>query len=104
MWAVHVVRAHWHVVVAAVILAVLAWACLPAPLKTKLTEGWKKFGHAIGNFQARLLLTILYGILILPFGLMVRLFSDSLHIKKRTTSWLEYPPVPKDIERARHQG
>jgi len=70
----------------------------------RLWEGWKKIAHAIGNFQARILLTVIYGVLILPFGLIVRLFSDSLRTKKRPEAWLDYPPVSNEIEKARHQG
>ena len=100
----HSIREHWRAVLAAVLLAVIVWGCLPASLKAKLWEGWKKIGHAIGNFQARLLLTIIYSILILPFGLMVRLFSDSMHTKKRTVAWLDHPATPNDLNEAHRQG
>jgi len=70
----------------------------------RLWAAWKKIAHAIGNFQARILLTVIYAVLLLPFGLLVRAFSDSLHTKKRTSTWLEHPDVPNDMERARQQG
>lgn len=70
----------------------------------RIWAAWKKVAHAIGNFQARVLLTLIYAILILPFGLIVRWFSDSLHIKKRPRCWFDYPATPNDIEHARHQG
>ena len=70
----------------------------------RLWEGWKKIAHAVGDFQARILLTVIYAVLILPFGLMVRCFSDALHIKKRPTKWMEHPGVPKDMAEARQQG
>ena len=100
----HSIRLHWRAVLAAVLLALLVWGCLPAPTKANLKEGWKKFGHALGNFQARILLTVIYGVLLLPFGLLVRFFSDSLHIKKRTDKWLDHPGVPSDMKQARQQG
>jgi hypothetical protein len=92
------------VVLAVVLVLVLSWACLPASLRTKLWEGWKKFGHKLANFQARVLLTVIYSILILPFGLVVRCFSDSLHTKKRTDEWLDHPAIPNDLNEAHHQG
>jgi hypothetical protein len=92
------------VVLAVVLVAVLVWFCLPASLRTKLWEGWKKIGHAIGNFQARVLLTVIYSVLILPFGLIVRFFSDSLHTKKRPESWFDHPPASNDLTEARRQG
>ncbi len=55
----------------------------------RLWEAWKRIAHKIGNFQARLILTILYAILVLPFGLGVRLFADPLRIRKRPTEWLK---------------
>ena len=92
------------VVLAAVLVAVLVCACLPASLRTKLWEGWKKIGHAIGDFQARVLLTVIYAVLISLFGLPVRLFCDLLHAKKRTVEWLDHPARPNDLKEARRQG
>ena len=33
-----------------------------------LWSAWKRLAHKIGNFQARVLLTILYAVVVLPFG------------------------------------
>ena len=76
---------------------------MPIFLK-KFWAAWKKFGHALANFQARVLLTVIYSILILPFGLVVRFFADSMHIKKRTTQWQDHPAIANDLDEARHQG
>jgi len=65
---------------------------------------WKRFAHALGDFQARIFLTIIYAVLVLPFGLVVRFFSDSLKTKRRPTAWLDYPPVSTGLEEARRQG
>jgi len=100
----HSIRHHWRVVLAVIAAAVVVWFCLPASLRTKLSDGWKKFGHALGNFQARVLLTVIYAILIAPFGLLVRVFSDSLHMKKRPEKWFDHPPMPNDVNEARRQG
>jgi hypothetical protein len=70
----------------------------------QLWAAWKKIAHAIGNFQARILLTVIYAVLLLPFGLAVRLFSDSLLIKKRPDKWLVHPGVRKGMQQARQQG
>jgi len=66
-------------------------------------EGWKKIAHKIGNFQARVLLTVFYCVLILPFGVPARLFSDPLRIKKKPTEWLQHPDEACDLEWARRQ-
>ena len=57
----------------------------------------------LGNFQARVLLVIIYAILVLPFGLVVRLFADPLRIKKRPAVWLDYPEEPMDMQWAKRQ-
>jgi hypothetical protein len=66
-------------------------------------EAWKAFGKKIGNFQARVLLTVAYGIVVLPFGLAARLFSDPLQIKKRPDAWQDHPAEAYDIDWAHKQ-
>jgi hypothetical protein len=100
----HFVREHWRTVAAVIAAAVAVWFCLPSSLRAKLSAGWKKVGHAIGNFQARILLTVIYSVLILPFGLVVRVFSDSMHMKKRPEKWFDHRPSPNTLEEARRQG
>ena len=100
----HTLRLHWRAVLMVIFLAVGVWSFLPAGLKTKLEENWKKFGRAIGNFNARVLLTALYAVVILPFGLAVRFFSDSFHTKKRPEAWFDHPPIANTLDEARRQG
>jgi hypothetical protein len=66
-------------------------------------NAWKRIAQRIGNFQARVLLTILYAVVVLPFGLMSRLFSDSLQIKKRPTQWIDHPADVHDMSWAQKQ-
>ena len=63
---------------------------------------WKLIAHKIGNFQARVLLTVLYGVLF-PYGLAIRLFSDPLRIKHRPTEWLTHRAEAYDMQWARKQ-
>lgn len=100
----HFIKLHWRTVLAVIALAVALWFCLPATLRAKISGRWKKIGHAIGNFQARILLTVIYSVLILPFGLAVRAFADSMHMKKRPEKWFDHPPIPNTLEEARRQG
>jgi hypothetical protein len=101
---VHFIKLHWRAVLAVIAAGVALWFCLPASLRTKLWEGWKRFGHTLGNFQARVLLTLIYYVLVLPFGLAVRVFADSMHMKKRPEKWFDHPPLPNTVEEARRQG
>lgn len=69
-----------------------------------LWERWKKIARVIGNFNARVLLTVVYCVLVLPFGFMVRFFSDFLHTKKRPETWSDHPATPNTLEEAHRQG
>ncbi len=71
---------------ATVVQAVMAALCvvfivLAVSLTPKFWQGWKAFGHFLGNLVARVVLTIFYFTVFVPFGLGVKLFSDPLHIK-----------------------
>jgi len=52
-----------------------------------LLNAWKSVAHKIGNFQARLLLTVFYFVVVAPFALRVKIFSDPLQLK-RSAGWL----------------
>ncbi len=47
-----------------------------------LRLAFRRITRVIGNFQARVILTILYVVLILPVGLIVRLVSDPLRLRR----------------------
>lgn len=47
----------------------------------KFWDKWKQFGQVFGDFIGRLVLTVFYFTIFLPFGLGVRFFSDPLGIK-----------------------
>lgn len=70
----------------------------------KLWEKWKAFGHFLGNFLARIVLTIFYFTVFLPFGLGVRLLSDQLGIKTRPTKfWQMRETMADSLASARRQ-
>jgi hypothetical protein len=69
----------------------------------RLWQMWKRLARRIGDFQARLLLTLIYIVAILPFGLGVRLFGDPLRLKRRPDRWLDRPEEPADLNWARRQ-
>jgi hypothetical protein len=50
---------------------------------------WLEIGQVIGDFIARILLTIFYFTIFMPFGLAVRLLSDPMDIKGSRPNWLE---------------
>ena len=64
---------------------------------------WTRLAKKIGNFQARVLLTIMYAVVLLPFGVLARIFSDPLRIKNRPTEWIEHPDEVMDMQWAKRQ-
>lgn len=52
----------------------------------RLWRKWKALAWKIGNFQARVLLSLLYFTLLLPFGVGLRLLSDPLKTRTRPVS------------------
>jgi hypothetical protein len=56
----------------------------------KIWAGWKRVGQFIGDFIGRLVLTVFYFTIFLPFGLGVSFLSDPLGIRQSSAvKWLE---------------
>ena len=68
-------------------------------------EGWKAFAAEMGNYQGRMLLAFFYFVVVTPFGIGVRLFSDPLAVKRgeQASSWVERAPMSGELEAAREQ-
>lgn len=71
----------------------------------KIWESWKEISVYIGDFQARLLLTIFYFTVALPFGVFVSLFGDPLKIRTtpQGTAWLNRPTGDIELEETQKQ-
>ena len=75
-------------------------------MKSKLKElwrRWEKVAKRIGDFQARLILSLFYFLIVLPMGLIARRFSDPLSLNKSAARWDAKPSSPARIEDARRQ-
>jgi hypothetical protein len=56
----------------------------------KVWEAWKRFGQLIGDLVGRVVLTLFYFTLFMPFALGVRLLMDPLGMRPhKHTKWLE---------------
>lgn len=66
---------------------------------------WKIFATEMGNYQGRLLFAIFYFVVVTPFGVLVRLFSDPLKTKSIQSSsfWQIHSETSSEIEDARRQ-
>ncbi|RME46966.1 MAG: hypothetical protein D6791_07010 [Chloroflexi bacterium] len=72
----------------------------------KLWHEWLRVARLIGSFNARALITLVYFVLIAPFGMPIRLFSDPLRMKRPRGAgpWLARRAHDLDLETARRQG
>ncbi|MCS6842711.1 MAG: hypothetical protein NZ528_00065 [Caldilineales bacterium] len=71
-----------------------------------LWHRWLGFAQKIGTFQSRVLLTLFYFLVVTPFGLAVRLFSDPLDRKRRPaqSAWKSRATRDVDLTAARRQS
>ncbi|HEX9455870.1 MAG TPA: hypothetical protein VGA27_15985 [Candidatus Binatia bacterium] len=75
-------------------------------MNSKLKElwlGWTKIAKKIGDFQARLILTLFYFIFIIPTGLIARRFADPLALKNNAANWAKRTSAPARLDDARRQ-
>ncbi len=59
----------------------MCYAAMQTPDKTGMWERWKELAARAATFQARVLLTVFYWTVVLPFGLCVSLFFDPLRLR-----------------------
>ena len=67
----------------------------------KIWQAWKRFGQFLGDVLARIVLTLFYFTLFLPFGIGVTFFSDPLHTRDKTASWTPREDEPPTLDDAR---
>ncbi len=73
---------------------------MPIFLK-RLWDGWMRFSHVFGSFMSRLIFSVLYFTVFLPYGIGVRLFSDPLDMKSqpKETGWRKYPSIEATLRK-----
>jgi hypothetical protein len=65
---------------------------------------WKQFAQIIGDLSARIILTVLYFTLVVPFGLGARLsYARSESKLERVSGWLDRMPPDRTMDDARRQ-
>ena len=71
----------------------------------RVRKSIKNFLTRTGNFQSRILLSWFYFIILMPFGILVRLTSDPLAIdkNKHESYWKLVPEKSDSLESARRQ-
>jgi hypothetical protein len=71
----------------------------------KLWAGWMIFAEKFGHFMSGVILTVLYVTVLLPYGILMRLFSDPLAMKggPKDTNWKSLEKKSHEIEPWRKQ-
>ena len=97
-WRGHVVRAE---ATAAIGIALIVAATVRPASLTRLSAAWSKLGHALGWFNSRVLLGVMFFLVLTPVGLVSRMFgSDPLDRRRRGGSfWTDYS---KRVSDAKH--
>ncbi len=74
------------------------------PIK-KMWQHWGYFSKRMGGFQSRIILSLFYFIFVSPFALAVKIFSDPLNIKHKSSKshWLTKKEINADLEQSRRQ-
>jgi len=74
-------------------------------LRGRVWQRWKAFATQMGNYQGRMSLAVFYFVVVTPFGLLVRLFSDPLRTKFGITPsfWANRPAIGVELDEARRQ-
>jgi len=62
---------------------------------------WRAFGQVMGDFVARIFMTVFYFTVAVPFGIGVRLLKDPLRLKSKEVAWLKREEREDTIETAR---
>jgi carbamoyltransferase len=76
----------------------IAWGLLfPATLRP-VYKGWMRFGSMMGRFMTPLILSVIYYILITPFGLIIRLSGNDPLSRKMDSSVISYRVTSEKIE------
>jgi hypothetical protein len=100
LWRGHATRAEVLGGIGAVL--VVAGVVRPSAL-AGLAVAWGKVGHALGWFNSRVLLTLMFVLVLWPIGVISKLFgNDPLERRKRESMWTPYPERmrdPKHFER-----
>ena len=66
---------------------------------------WRELSQKAADVQARVLLTVFYFTVMLPFGVVFGLFKDPLRIKRRPSGsyWVERKPTSGTLADAKRQ-
>ncbi len=98
VWRGRITRAEW---LGSIGVLLLAFALVRPALLKPLSDVWWKFATALGWFNARLLLTITFAIVLTPLALVWRLTGKD-PLARRRRNWTGWSPYPARYQDPRH--
>jgi len=70
----------------------------------KFWKAWQRFGKFIGDIVGRVVLSVFYFTILLPFGIGATFFGDTLGLKKKpSANWEDRETPSATLETARRQ-
>jgi hypothetical protein len=70
----------------------------------RVWDHWRQVAHAIGVVQTRFLMLLIYAIVVVPTGVLMRMFRDPLRLRPPAAgNWTAVRPPERSVEAARRQ-
>lgn len=69
----------------------------------RVIKVWNSFAARIGNYQSRLILSLFYFVVVTPYGLFMKLFSDPLCLRRTQSCWIQREAMNAEFEDAKRQ-
>lgn len=73
------------------------------PFRKRLWKAWLIVSHKIGVFNSRVILTLFYFLIIMPYSILMMPFVDFMRIKSKQT-WIKRQTYDLTIDDAKRQS
>jgi hypothetical protein len=74
------------------------------PFPRRVYDRWRRGAHAVGVVQTRVIMFAIYLGMVLPTGMLMKLFRDPLHLRQpEQTNFSPVRQNPRTVEAARQQ-
>ncbi len=79
--------------------------CDSGSVSGRIWNRWKYFARQMGNFQSRMILGFFYFLIVTPFAVVLKIFSNPLQFRSfnNKPDWLKKDPSEDNMERARER-
>lgn len=71
----------------------------------RIYDRWRRAAHAVGIVQTRVIMMGIYLTVVVPTGVLMRLFRDPLHLRPpERSNWGPVRQIERTLDAARRQG